>query len=133
MYNFSQVGGFDISEMNNIILRFPRQEKGERVVEVVKEILTRIKFEIKNKKGLTQKKVAKKLHISTSEFSKILAGDRPFKVKQLIKIAEILEMEIEDFFMGPERIDIKKMSMLDMIRLIVKQEIEGYLKERKSK
>lgn len=92
----------------------------------MQEILKRIKEEIKKRKGLTQKKVARKIGVSASEFSKILNEDRPFKVNQLIKIAEVLDIKIEELFPGPERIDIEKMSMLDMVRIICKQEIDKY-------
>ena len=94
--------------------------------EILQEILDRIKKEIKNKKGLNQKKVAKKIGVSPSEFSKIINNDRPFKVNHLIKIAEVLDMKIEDLFANPERIDIERMPMLYMIRIICKQEFDKH-------
>jgi len=95
-------------EMKNIIFKSPIGDGGNKMVRIVKEILARIKEEIKNRKGLTQKKVARKIGVSASEFSKILNEDRSFKVSQLIKIAEILEMEIEDLLPGAEKINIEK-------------------------
>ena len=117
----------------NIILESSSGDGGNNMVRIVNEILARIKEEIKKRRGLTQKKVARKMGISPSEFSKILIGDRPFKVRQLIQIAEILEMDIQDLIPGDERIDVEKMSMLDMIRTICKKEIENYLIEHKLK
>lgn len=121
----------DNMERNNIIFRSSSGVGGNKMVRIVKEILAKIKDEIKNRKGLTQKKVARKIGVSASEFSKILNNERPFKVSQLIKIAEILEMEVQDLIPGIKRIDVEKMSMLDMIRVICKQEIENYLKGHK--
>jgi len=116
-------------EMNNIISESPLRRNGNNMVRIVNEILTRIKEEIKQRKGLTQKKVAKRIGLKQSEFSKILAGKRPFKVPQLVEIAKVLNMKIHEFIPGDEIIDIEKMPMLDLIRVIVKQEIEKYLKE----
>ena len=118
-------------ETMNIISESSCGDDGNKMVRIVNEILARIKKEIKNRKGLTQKIVARRIGISPSEFSKILIGDRPFKVTQLIKIAEIFDMKIEELFPGDERIDIEKMSMIDLIKIICRKEIEGYLKEHK--
>ena len=131
--NFRQSSQVDNMETRNIIFKSLGGDGGNRMVRIVQEILARIKEEIKNRKGLTQKKVARKIGVSSSEFSKILAGDRPFKVTQLIKIAEIFDMKIEELFPGDERIDIEKMSMLEMVRIICKREIEKYLIEHRLK
>lgn len=96
------------------------------MARITQEILDKIKEEIKNRKGLNQRKVAKKIGVSPSEFSKILNDDRPFKVNHLIEIAEVLDVEIEDLFANPERIDIEKMPMLYMIRIICKQEFDKH-------
>ena len=118
-------------ETMNIIFELQSGEDGNEMVRIMQETLSIIKGEIKKRRGLTQKKVAKKIGLSPSEFSKILRNERPFKVIQLIKISEILEMRIEEFFPPVERIDIEKMSMLDMVRIICKREIENYLREHK--
>lgn len=94
--------------------------------KIMQKILDRIKKEIKNRKGLNQKKVAKKIGVSPSEFSKIINNDRPFKVDHLIKIAGVLDVKIEDLFANPERIDMERMPIPYMIRIIVKQEIDKY-------
>lgn len=96
------------------------------MARITQEILDKIKEEIKNKKGLNQRKVAKKIGVSPSEFSKILNDDRPFKVNHLIEIAEVLDVKIEDLFANPERIDIERMPMLYMIRIICKQEFDKH-------
>jgi len=113
-------------ETMNIILESRPGLSGNKMEKIVQETLSRIKEEIKKRKGLTQKKVARKIGVSASEFSKILNDERPFKVTQLIKIAEVLDVKIEELFPGVERIDVEKMSMLDLIRVICKQEIDKY-------
>ena len=102
------------------------------MVRIVEETLIKIKEEIRKRKNLNQKKVARRIGVSASEFSKILNKDRPFKLSQFIKIAEVLGMKPEDLLPGTDKIDVEKMSMIDLIKIICRKEIEGYLKEHKA-
>lgn len=58
---------------------------------------------IRDSKDYSQQNVADELGIGVSSYSKIERGDTDAPTSRLIKIAEILEVDVTDFF-----IDIKK-------------------------
>ena len=53
------------------------------------------------------------------------------KVPDLEKIAKGLGVAVRDLLPGAGILDIEKMSMLDLMRVICKREIENYLMEHK--
>lgn len=92
------------------------------------QIREKIKAEIKNR-GLTQKKVAEKMGIKPSYLSAKLKGNRRIYIEDLHQIARILGLHATDFFPSKVAYDMEKMSLLEFIKAICKNEIEYYLKE----
>lgn len=63
------------------------------------EKIARIRF----RKGLKQKQIAKRLHMSVTGYAKIERGERQLKIPRLEKIAAALEMELEDILRFNEK------------------------------
>jgi len=53
--------------------------------------------EIRLQKGLTQKEMAKKIHMTTEGYAKLERGERQLKIRRLEQVAAALEMELKDF------------------------------------
>lgn len=93
----------------------------------MEEIIKNIKKAIKEHPSLNQELVSERLEaLGASALSQALSKKR-LRVVEFVKIAEILGMQPQDFFPKSIEVDLEKMSLIDLIKHIVKMEIESYL------
>lgn len=50
-------------------------------------------------------------------------------ISDLIKIVNYLKIDVAELLPVPKKIDVEKMSLIDLMRLIARKECEKYLKE----
>jgi len=98
--------------------------------------------EIRHQKGLTQKEMAKKIHMTPEGYAKIERGERQLKIPKLEKIVAALEMELKDFldfnektvFKGPFHDESCQNNYVDSAKeMIQKLETLQFLVEQKDK
>ena len=108
-------------------INFLGKHGGEKKVKILmKEIIEKIQEEIKKHPTLNQEKIAKIMDISPGGLSTIFSKER-LRVADFVKIAEILQIEPSEFFPKTEPVDLEKMSLVDLIKNLVRAEIENYL------
>lgn len=78
--------------------RFQCKMKNEKPKSFKEEVGSRIKAVIKLR-GLTQKKVAEKIHYSETAFSEILSGKKGISKETLVELSKTLECST-DYFLG---------------------------------
>ena len=120
--------------MNQLYKTYPVITKdGVKMVRIMNYVAERIEKIIKEK-GLKKKDVAFACNGKTPGWlNNIIKKRSELKVPDLVKLAEILEVKIEELLPVPKTIDIENMSVIDLVKLICKKEIENYLIEHKLK
>jgi len=108
------------------------KEDGNKMVRIMNYVADRID-EIIKEKGLKKKDVARACDGKTPGWlNNIIKKRSKIKVADLVRLSEVLSVKVEELLPVPKCMDIERMSMIDLIRVIVRKEIEGYLKEHKS-
>jgi len=113
------------NKINNKIKSSGGIRREPHMVRLMDDIRKKIKKE-GDKREIRQKDIARVLGYSESNFSAIKIKGR-LRVVDLIKIAELFEMDVKEFLPGAPNVDIEKMSFIDLIRIICHKEIEKYL------
>lgn len=89
-----------------------------------KEILGKKIKQIRIEKGISQEKLSEKIDISPRQMCTIENGNSFPSIETFIKIAEILEININDFFnLTPETNDKLRRDIYDLIQTSTIQEL----------
>jgi len=59
----------------------------------------------------------------------IIKRGNEIKAMDLVKVAEFLNVRIEDLLPVPKTMDVEKMSLTDLVKAICRKEIELYIKK----
>ena len=111
--------------------RMEKKKGGQGMVRIMKSVKEKIE-ELREQKGIKQNEFARALGKTPGWYSNL--KNRPkseIKIPELLKAAEVLNVKPQDLLPVPKNIEIDKMSLLDLIKHITRQEIERYFKEYK--
>lgn len=86
----------------------------EKIEEIIKE------------KGLDKKDVAKACGRTPGWLTNITKKRRGIKVSDLVKLREVLDVRIEELLPLPKTLDISEMTLIDLIRHIIRKECGKY-------
>lgn len=75
--------------------------RSKHIPDMLKRVGNMLSAAIESK-GMTQKDVAAKLNVSEARVSQMLTGDANLTVKTLVKVASILQMDLQIGLFTPE-------------------------------
>jgi len=102
-----------------------RQRKGDRKVDIKEMIGSRIK-EIRNRKGLTQEQLSENMNINPKYLSSIERGKENPTLNTFIKLAEFLDVDIDEIFSSIQIEDPSKRK--DLINSLLNEADDGQMK-----
>ena len=94
---------------------------------IMREVVKRLE-KIIEESGKSKTNIAKACNHTPGWLNNILYQKVEIKASDLFKIAEYLERDISDFFPVPSKIDIEKISLVNLIRHIAHNECSKYCK-----
>lgn len=97
----------------------------KEVGEKIKSIIKKRKKEF-GKERYTYEAIGKYCGYEKGWLSNICNQGTNINVVDLIKVAEYLEVELIDLLPIPKKIDIEKMTIIDLVRYIINKEFTGY-------
>jgi len=109
----------------------PKVNKGRgEMVRIMRHVTERIE-ELRKERGIKKKDVGKACSKTGAWYTKIIKNELELKVADLLAISNLFKVKVEDLLPVPKTLDVSEMSMIDLIRMICKEEIQNYLKEEK--
>ena len=98
------------------------------MAELMKEIRQKIKQRIKEL-DTSQAELAQKLGEERAWVNHRVTGRTAIQVEDLVRMAAGLSLAAWDLLPDPPPLNVEKMSLIDLIKTIVKDELENYLKD----
>ena len=97
---------------------------------IMREIAERIESLMKER-GVSKTDLARYCGHTPGWLNNILYEGKDIKLPDILKVAEFLKVHVIELLPVPQRLDIEKMTMRDLMRHIAREECEKYIKEKK--